>query len=109
MLAEQLDSDQIEKWIASRKSNRLRKSIRGGHVKLQSSSINRELSLLRRAYQLGYERKPPMVEKIPTFKKLAENNIRKGFVSVEQYHALIHELPDRKSTRLNSSHLGISY
>ena len=93
MLAERLDSDQIEKWIASRKSNRLRKSIRGGHVKLQSSSINRELSLLRRAYQLGYERKPPMVEKIPTFKKLAENNIRKGFVTVEQYHALIQELP----------------
>jgi hypothetical protein len=67
MLSERLDSDQIEKWIASRKSNRLRKSIRGGHVKLRSSSINRELSLLRRAYQLGHERKPPMVEKNPTF------------------------------------------
>ena len=93
LMADAVDSDQIERWLAWRQSHRLRKSVRGGHIKLQPASINRELSLLRRAYQLGYERKPPMVEKIPKFKKLAENNIRKGFVSPEQYHSLMEELP----------------
>lgn len=93
MLADNMDSDQIERWIATRQANRLRKSVRGGHAKLQPASINRELSLLRRAYQLGYERKPQMVDKIPVFRKLAEHNTRKGFVSPEQYHSLLDELP----------------
>ncbi len=34
-----------------------------------------------------------MVEKIPPIKKLAENNVRKGFVTTDQYRALIAELP----------------
>ena len=93
MLAEELDSEQIEQWIATRQSQRMRKSVRAGHDKLQPASINRELSLLLRAYKLGYERKPQMVEKIPPIKKLAENNVRKGFVSPEQYHTLMEELP----------------
>ena len=93
MLAEELDSEQIEQWIATRQSHRMRKSVRAGHDKLQPASINRELSLLLRAYKLGYERKPQMVEKIPPIKKLAENNVRKGFVSPEQYHTLMEELP----------------
>lgn len=93
LLAETLDSRQVEKWMSWRQTHRLRKSVRGGHTELQPASINRELSLLRRAYQLGYERKPQMVEKIPVIKKLAENNTRKGFVSPEQYHLLVAELP----------------
>ena len=93
LMADGLDSDQIKKWIAWRQTHRLRKSVRAGHTVLQPSSINRELSLLRRAFQLGYERKPQMVERIPPIKKLAENNIRKGFVSPEQYRALMKELP----------------
>ena len=50
MLAETLDSGKIEKWMSWRQNHRLRKSVRGGHTKLQASSINRELSLLRRAF-----------------------------------------------------------
>jgi integrase len=72
----------------------VRKSIRGGHTKLQPASINRQLSLLRRADQLGYERKPQLVDKIPPIKKLAENNIRKGFITPEQYQGLLSELPE---------------
>jgi len=49
--------------------------------------------LLRRAYQLGYERKPQLVEKIPPIKKLAGNNTRRGFLTKEQYRALMNELP----------------
>ena len=79
--ASDLDSATIKKWMTWRQDHRLRKSIRGGHEKLQPASINRELSLLRRAYQLGYEREPQLVDKIPPIKKLVENNTRKGFVS----------------------------
>jgi len=72
----------------------LRKSKRAGHKKLQPASLNRELSLLRRAYQLGYEHKPQLVDRMPVIKKLAENNTRKGFVTIEQYQALLKELPE---------------
>lgn len=92
-MADALDSHEIERWIRWRESHRLRKSVRRGYAKLQPASINRELSLLRRAYQLGYERKPQLVDKIPPVKKLAENNVRKGFVTAEQYRALVGELP----------------
>lgn len=64
-----------------------------GHTKLQAASINRELSLLRRGYQLGYERKPQLVDRIPPIKKLAENNVRKGFLNPDQYRVLSAELP----------------
>ena len=92
MRANAVDSDVIERWMEWRASHRMRKSA-NGNPKLGPASINRELSLLRRAYQLGYERKPQLVEKIPPIKKLAENNVRKGFVTVEQYRKLIEELP----------------
>jgi integrase len=94
MLASNVDSDQIERWIAWRRSRRMRKAVRRGNEILEPASINRELSLLRRAYQLGYERKPPLVEKIPPIKKLAENNVRKGFITPDQYRALKDELPE---------------
>ncbi|HTX37640.1 MAG TPA: site-specific integrase [Bryobacteraceae bacterium] len=92
MLADDMDSDQIERWIAWRRQHRLRKS--AASTSLRPASINRELSLLRRAYQLGYERKPQLVERIPPIKKLAENNVRKGFVTAEQYKAVVEELPE---------------
>jgi hypothetical protein len=87
-LAGTVNTADIEKWIEWRESRRLRKSTHNGKEKLQPASINRELCLLRRGYQLGYERNPQLVEKIPPIKKLAENNVRKGFVSPEQYKAL---------------------
>jgi integrase len=94
MLAERVDSDQIERWMEWRASHRLYKSIKQGRTRLLPATINRELSLLRRAYQLGYERKPQLVDKIPPIKKLAENNVRKGFVTAEQYHKVMKELPE---------------
>jgi integrase len=90
--AQAVDSDRIDQWVAWRRKHRLRKSATTN--KLMASSINRELSLLRRAYQLGYERKPQLVDRIPPIKKLAENNVRKGFVTTEQYKALMEQLPE---------------
>jgi integrase len=92
MLAAQVDSDVIDRWMRWRSVRRLRTSPE--RETLQPASINRELSLLRRAFQLGYERKPQLVDRIPPIKKLRENNTRKGFVCQEQYHALLAELPE---------------
>ena len=92
MLAAHVDSDVIDRWIRWRSARRLRTS--PDRETLQPASINRELSLLRRAFQLGYERKPQLVDRIPPIKKLRENNTRKGFVSQEQYHTLLAELPE---------------
>jgi integrase len=93
-LAASVDSDTMDRWKEWRVNRRLRKSSEDGRSTLKPSSINRELSILRRAYQLGYERKPQLVEKIPPiFKKFAENNIRKGFLSPDQYHTLMAQLP----------------
>lgn len=92
MLAARVDSAEIEKWVRWRSARRLRKA--PGRESLQPASINRELSILRRAFQLGYERKPQLVERIPPIKKLGENNVRKGFVAPEQYRAVLAELPE---------------
>jgi len=92
MLAARVDSEEIERWMRWRSPRRIRKA--AGHESLQPASINRELSILRRAFQLGYERKPQLVERIPPIKKLGENNVRKGFVTPDQYRALLAELPE---------------
>jgi integrase len=92
MLASRVDSEEIERWMRWRSARRFRKA--PGRETLQPASINRELSILRRAFQLGYERKPQLVERIPPIKKLGENNVRKGFVTPEQYRALLGELPE---------------
>jgi integrase len=92
MLAAKVDSDEIDKWIRWRFGRRLRKL--EGRETLQPASVNRELSLLRRAYQLGYERNPQLVERIPPIRKLGENNVRKGFLAPEQYRTLLDELPE---------------
>jgi integrase len=94
-VAARLDTDDMDEWKKWRRSHRLHGTSRNGQEKLMPASINREISLLRRAYQLGYEHKPQLVDKIPpVFKKFAENNIRKGFVTPEQYRALMAELPN---------------
>jgi integrase len=92
MLAARVDTEEIERWMRWRSTQRLRKV--EGRDTLQPASINRELSILRRGFQLGYERKPQLVEKIPPIKKLGENNVRKGFIAPEQYRALIEALPE---------------
>lgn len=59
-----------------------------------NATINREISLLRRAFYLGFESTPPIVARVPKFPRLEENNVRKGFFEDEQYRALLAELPE---------------
>jgi integrase len=59
-----------------------------------NSTINRELSLLRRAFYLGLNAQPPLVAAVPRIPKLVENNIRKGFFDHQHFILLRAELPE---------------
>jgi len=51
----------------------------------KNATINRELAFLKRAFNLGFRATPAKVARIPAFPKLAERNIRKGFVEDAEY------------------------
>jgi hypothetical protein len=55
------------------------------------ATINRELALLKSAYNHGTEHTPPKVRFVPHFDMLQENNIRRGFLQDEQYLRLSRE------------------
>jgi integrase len=59
-----------------------------------NATINRELAALKRMFRLGQQSTPPRVVRLPKFPKLAENNIRKGFLEDGQYRKLIEYCPE---------------
>ena len=61
---------------------------------VKSGTVNRELGLLHRAYQLGYQHDPPLVARVPFFPKLTEGEPRKGFLKPDVYRKLLFELPE---------------
>jgi len=80
--AARLTTDMMEQYRKKRKA--------GG---AQDSTVNRELSLLRSAFYKGKKRTPPKVNQIPYFPLVTETNIRRGFLTDEQYEKLRDELP----------------
>jgi integrase len=54
-----------------------------------NGTINRELAALKRMFNLGHEATPPKIFFIPHFPKLAENNVRQGFLEDAQYQRLL--------------------
>jgi len=58
------------------------------------SSVNREFSSLRRAFNLGKDAGKIDTDSIPKFHFLPESAPRKGFVEPEQYHKLLEAMPD---------------
>jgi integrase len=80
--AAKLSTAQVQQYVRDRAK----------HVK--ASTVNRELGLLRRAFQLGYQQDPPLVARVPHFSKLPEGEPRKGFLKPEMYRKLLLELPD---------------
>lgn len=60
---------------------------------VKAGTVNRELGLLHRAFQLGYQQDPPLVARVPYFPKLTEAEPRKGFLRPEYYQKLLSELP----------------
>jgi hypothetical protein len=59
------------------------------------ATCNRELSLLRTAFNLGRKSAPPKVDRLPYFPLVSEaGNARQGFLTDEQYATLRDALPD---------------
>ena len=72
-------NDYIEKRLEDGKSN---------------ATVNRELAVLRKAFNLAKEATPPKVGWVPKFRMLPEAAPRKGFLEHAQYRALLESLPE---------------
>jgi integrase len=59
----------------------------------KNATINRELSILKRAFSLGCSHDPQLVLHNPSIEKLPENNVRTGFLEQADYVRLLAELP----------------
>lgn len=60
----------------------------------KSATINREIAVLKRAFNLGRQQTPPKVSQTPVIKLLKENNVRKGFFEEAEFLALRVQLPE---------------
>lgn len=94
--ASKFGTNQVRTYVATRREEGA-----------SDSSINRELSLVRRGFKLGSREDPPLVRKIPHIPKLEEDNARSGFLEADQYMRLLEELPERlKALFVCAYHVG---
>jgi len=95
--AKLVGTDQIQAYIGSRREATIRTLPNGKKRAIAPASngtINRELALLRRAFNLGKASSPPKVAAVPPIPMLAENNVRKGFFEDEAFIAIRRALPE---------------
>jgi integrase len=78
MRAVDVTSEQLARYVDKRQQEQA-----------ANATINRELAALKRMFRLGQQSTPPKIVRAPKFPKLAENNIRKGFLEDGQYRKLI--------------------
>ncbi len=91
----QVSSDLIERYINHRKSQTTR-----SRRPPENATINRELALLKAAYNYGVEKTPPKVIRVPHFRMLEERNVRKGFLKDTEYISLTETTAREKTARL---------
>jgi len=100
MKAASIGTDQIRKYIAKRQQPVTRvygdgeKKREREYGPASNATVNRELALLRRAFNLGRMSTPPKVGTVPFIPTLAENNVRKGFFEHDAFLKLRRELPE---------------
>lgn len=61
---------------------------------VEDSTVNRETSILRIAFNWGKRQTPPQVMTVPHFPMVRESNVRQGYLSEEEYQRLKAELPE---------------
>jgi integrase len=59
----------------------------------EPATVNRELAYLRRAFRLGFQNEPQLVEKVPNFRMLPLDNARTGILPHEKYRLIRDGLP----------------
>jgi len=95
--AAEFGSLQIKRYIAERRRE-----------DASDATINRELSIVRRAFTLALNSDPPMVARAPHIPRLEEHNVREGFIEHAQYLALRDTLPDHlKAIFVVGYHVGV--
>jgi integrase len=60
----------------------------------ENATINRELAIIRRAFNLAFQHDPPKVTRVPHIPGLQENNVRTGFLEHAEYLKLRDALPE---------------
>jgi integrase len=93
--ATQISSDLIEKYINHPKAQTTRSK-----KAPQNATINRELALLKAAFNYGAEKTPPKVIRTPDFRMLEERNVRKGFLPDEAYIKLAEATAKEETARV---------
>ena len=83
MKASEVSSDLVARYVDSRLKE-----------KAKNATVNREMAALKRMFRLGLYCTPPKVNRVPKIPRLAENNIRKGFLEDGQFEALVSYCPE---------------
>jgi integrase len=83
MRACEVSSDLIARYVDSRREQ-----------KASNATINREMAALKRMFRLGLYSTPPKVNRVPKIPRLAENNVRKGFLEDGQFEKIIARCPE---------------
>jgi integrase len=83
LLASRFTPQQVRQYVERRRGD-----------SASDSTINRELSIVRRGFSLALREDPPLVRRAPYIAKLEEDNTRQGFIEHPEYLALRTALPD---------------